>query len=453
MCLEPRSVGPPLPWSLLITPYASAVRSLIDRLGLPATLLLAVTLLAGATLAMLPSPPKADQQFWTFAQTSADALRQGDPSPLDSFEQVTGRTVAAQVLDRRAMDVRLGTMWSGDPSGLPDVVQLDVVSATRLLGQDRPFVPLDDFISGDVMQRFLQSRLRLWQRDGVMYGLPIDVHPVALAYRVDLWQEVGLDPTQAATWAQFSQLCRDYKAKRAARGEPHMAALEATLTKSDHLTLLLQQAQHDFDGPLDTPAVVDSVMLLADLLADGAAKPTAAGHGRWAADFAAGDVATLWLPDWRSAYLRLSAPQLAGKVALMPLPRWTLDGPPTAGWGATMLAVPAGTPNVDAAIALLTYIAASPEAVGARSAATDIVPPLLELAVEPASDPYYVTGPPRVLFRQLAPHVDLPPHDADFLEGAATLGLALETAASDLASGVTVSDVRRRIAERLAAER
>ena len=425
--------------------------SLNERLGVPAVFVFSATVLAAIVLGVLPAVPQADQRVWTFAQTHADALVAGEPSPLDVYERESGRSVGVDVLDRRAMDVRLGTLLAGG-AGLPDVVQLDVASATRMLNASGtpPFEPLDDLVPAATLGRFLPSRLALWRRNGTAYGLPADVHAVALAYRVDLWDEVGLDPTSAATWTEFAALCREYHDRRTARGEGQMAALEVSRTASDHVTLVLQQAGYDVSTSLEQDVVADVILTLAGLLSDGAAKPTSAGHGRWADDFAAGDVATLWMPDWRSQYLRLGAPGLAGDVALMPLPRWTPQGPPTAGWGATMLAIPRGVEDRAAAAELLAFVAASPEVIAGRTRSSDMMPPLADTSVESGDDPFYVTGPPRRLFAELAPFVDLPPSDANFLRKAANLGLALEATTADLEAGEPEAAVRGRLEDRLA---
>ena len=149
-------------------------------------------------------------------------------------------------------------------------------------------------------------------------------------------------------------------------------------------------------------------------------------------------------------YLRLGAPGLAGNVALMPLPRWTPQGPPTAGWGATMLAIPRGVEDRAAAAELLAFVAASPEVIAGRTRSSDMMPPLADTSVESGDDPFYVTGPPRRLFAELAPFVDLPPSDAKFLRKAANLGLALEATTADLEAGEPEAAVRIRLEDRLA---
>ena len=43
------------------------------------------------------------------------------------------------------------------------------------------------------MDKIVAARLAPWSKDGVIFGVPHDVHPVAIAYRDDLFREAGID--------------------------------------------------------------------------------------------------------------------------------------------------------------------------------------------------------------------------------------------------------------------
>ena len=53
------------------------------------------------------------------------------------------------------------------------------------------------------MDKVVQARFAPWTKEGVIFGVPHDVHPVAIAYREDLFREAGVDLAAAKTWPQF----------------------------------------------------------------------------------------------------------------------------------------------------------------------------------------------------------------------------------------------------------
>lgn len=423
----------------------------------PLRILLVVTLLAGVAVALRSEPPPAQQVIWTFAQTHADALTSPDAAgvtPLEAYEQATGTSAAVQQVEPRAMSLRLFGLLAAERSeDLPDVVQLESATAARFLARPAGTIgllPLDSYLDrDDLRKRFLPQRLAAWQRNGVTYGLPMDVHPVALAYRVDLWTEAGLDPTTARTWPQFAAICREYADYWQAHGHPERAALELARTRSDHLTLMLQQQRLDFSGNLSDPRVAETVWFAANLLADGAARPTSEGHGRWARDFAAGDVGVLWMPDWRVAHLERAAPELAGKVGLMPLPTFSEADAPTATWGGTMLAIPATVPDPEAAWRLATFVATSDAVLAGRRRVTTVLPALPDRWERTdATDDYFVT-PSRRIFAALA--AEIPAFHLSPLTLAASghLALALAATCDDLEAGVDPETARQNLVDRL----
>jgi hypothetical protein len=87
------------------------------------------------------------------------------------------------------------------------------------------------------------------------------------------------------------------------------------------------------------------------------AMATSEGHGRWVRDLVRGDVAMIWTPGWRLAHLEAAVPELAGKLAMMPLPRFQPSDARTAVWGSAMLGIPRDTVDVQASWELLAHLA------------------------------------------------------------------------------------------------
>ena len=385
-------------------------------LGRPAAVLLVAALLAGAAVALRPTPRAADLTLWTFAKTHADSYRDGSPSPLELYRERTGRRVGVRLMSPRAMDLRLLSMLRGDAANLPDVVQIESLSAAKFLdagGGQIGLLPLDDRLdAGGLRGEIYGPRFATWSRGGVTYGVPVDANPVALAYRRDLFAAAGVDPAACATWPQLAAALRTYCDYWQSHDRPFARGLELARSKSDHLTLMLQQRGAklvDADGrpTLDDPRIADTLAFYANLVAGDAAVagPISDGHERWAGDFARGDVAMLWMPDWRVKYLQLGAPGLAGKVALMPLPKFDAGDVPTAVWGGTMLGIPRGVRDADAAWELLAFLAADPAVLSAERRSSSVLPPLPGAWTSPAyqqPDPYFDGQKIDVLYARLA---------------------------------------------------
>ena len=350
--------------------------------------MLLATVLAGLAFALRPKPPKADLVVWTFAQTYFDAFTEPDDtgqSVADYFEDRTGLTVEVRLIDRNAIDLRL--IAGGDD--VADVVQLEVQPAAKFL--EAP---------GDWFRAFEKPTVRSdrWDRDGITWGLPMDVHPVALAYRKDLLDEAGIDVRGLFFWEGIERAAADYQRHVQSIGQPNRKLLEMSPSKSDQITLLMQMCEFSPDD-VSSNSTLRLIEKLGQLYQSGQAGPTTDGHGLWARDFVAGEVAMLWMPDWRLKYLELSAPELAGKVGLMQVPLMDFNAPvPT--WGGTALFVP--TSAHPAAEQLATFLATDPTALRARAGATYIVPPVSDFEAAENDTGYFVLGDPRVLYRKLA---------------------------------------------------
>jgi arabinosaccharide transport system substrate-binding protein len=266
------------------------------------------------------------------------------------------------------------------------------------------------------IDRILPSRLAPWTKEGEIFGLPQDVHPVTITYRADLFAQAGMDLAGAKTWPAFQEACLRFQAYWAAHGLPHRHAIELSHASSDDLEIMLLQRHVnlvDADGQpcLTDPRVLQTLMLYTQLIAGPrhiGANP-AGGAGLWSADLAEGNVCAMITPDWKAQELRLYAPSLAGKLRMMPLPRFEPDDAPTSTWGGTMIGIPRAIPadRIDDAWRLIEFLYLDPPSDTGVSPNADagIVPPLPERWSEPRwHEPDAYFGGQRVgeLYVQLA---------------------------------------------------
>jgi ABC-type glycerol-3-phosphate transport system substrate-binding protein len=333
--------------------------------------------------------PATDMTIWLFANSHRQILCDGDPSLIEQYQQATGKSVGVDCIAIRGLDVRLVSIFfaRSERQQLPDAAEIEIGSIGQFFRppvKEVGFYPLNKLIASlPSSEQLLPSRLAPWTKDGVIFGVPHDVAPVAILYRKDLFEEAGVDLPTAKTWMQFQQLCLKAQAYWASHGHPNYHALELRRAGPDQLLMMLQQRHIN---PLDDqnrvhiadPTVARTLAFYAQLVAGAgaiSAEPPAADV-MWTRTLVSGQICAAFCPDWRIAELKAYAPKLAGKIALMPLPRFEPTDAPTATWGGTMIGIPRGAKNPQASWRMIRYLYLSPQALAARRKYTDILPPI-----------------------------------------------------------------------------
>ena len=388
-------------------------------LGRSVGVLAVLAVATGAWQLAAPPATRADLTVWCFAESHArtfrDPLGLGKPSLLDLYQKRTGRSVGVELVNARALDARLLSLFATPAGAVPDVVEVEINSLGKYLRgppDSVGFLPLNRFLGRDGLGgKLLKSRLAPWTKDGLIYGVPNDVHPVAIAYRKDLFDEAGVDLAASKTWPEYQAACLAFEKFWSDRGHPRRA-MELDAASSDHLTLLLlQRGVNVVDAAgrcrLADPVVVETVAFYARLVAGPASVGGEASRGgtAWAGDLARGDLCAALCPDWRVADLKANAPDLAGKVALMPLPVFDPTDAPTATWGGTMLGIPKTARDPEASWSLLKFLLFSREGLAARRAFSDVLPPLRSAWGDPAyhqPDPFFGGQRAEELYVELA---------------------------------------------------
>ncbi len=381
--------------------------------GKPVVVLLVLALLSGGAIALRSGDSPRPMTVWTFVDTHADSFRQ--------VVREESLDVDVKLINLNAINIRLNALFDRGArvgeSGMsvPDLVEIEIASVGRyfrapvdLVG----FLPLNDLLARSEMAgRIVESRLAPWSKDGVVFGIPHDVHPVVIAYRTDLWQEAGLDPADAATWAEFAELCRAYQRYWRSKGQSDRRALELPQAASDPLTSMLLQrgvqlVDHQGTTHLTDPRVIESICFYARCVGGpdpiGVAAPT--GGSTWTREIADGRISAFIGADWRVAQLKLAAPELAGRIGLIPLPRFDPTDSPTSTTGGTMIGIPRQARDPQASWRLLESLYFSEPAMRARRQYTDVLPPLVDAQGDPMwrrTDPYFAPGRGTELFADL----------------------------------------------------
>ena len=388
-------------------------------IGPAPTLLLVVFVLAAGWIALYP-PGAMDKaasegetvlRLWTFARTHrVDYLKS-----IPEFEAAhPGVKVQIDLVHGRAVTSRLQAAFWADLEA-PDLVEVEISSVGMFFRgplEDIGFMDLTDKLrETGLHDRFVQTRWSAYSSRGRIFGIPRAVCPVMLAYRRDILEEEGIDVATLDTWDKFVAAGR--QVSRDLDGDGTVDRYMLSLSDSniyDFEVLLFQQGGGYFnaEGNLitDNEIAVKTLRWYVSLVA---------GENRIANSLGGGQILTQAVekgylvchlcPDWRTKAFEQDIPRVAGKMALMPLPKFSPDGRGTSTSGGTMLAITKGSPDKELAWELAAFLYSDKEGVAERFRNTNIIPPLREAWELPAFDeprPYWSGQPIGKMFAALA---------------------------------------------------
>jgi arabinosaccharide transport system substrate-binding protein len=248
-------------------------------------------------------------------------------------------------------------------TGAPDISDIEISKFPNYLKGDIALLPLNDVIDPE-RDKFVQARLAIYAKDGKNYGLDFHVGAEVIYYNMDILKAAGVNPDDIVTWDDFVQA--GLKVKKAT-GKP-MCTVEVTEQWS--FWPLISQQGSDFldkDGNviLDNEINTKTLQFLYDLLWKYKIAVPAPGGFHHSEEYYGfmngGGAASIWMPMWYMGRFTDYMPELKGKIAIRPLPRWTKDGFRSAGMGGTGTAVTKQTKNPELAKAFLMYAKGSKE--------------------------------------------------------------------------------------------
>lgn len=336
---------------------------------------------------------------------------------MPKFEQEHGVTVEVQRVDFQSLEARLqaAIVANTDVPDLTEISEGTLGFFTRGPKEDIGFLDLTDLVERDGLdRRVLEARFTPWMTRGRIYALPHDVHPVMLAYRRDLVEELGIDVSTLETWDDFVAMGRRITRDLDGDGTIDRFALDLPKNGQWGLLVLLRQRGVDlFDAQgkvaFNTPAAVDTLLWY---LHETRSPERISYEATWGQAFtkALSDGLVLFViaPDWRTGQFQMDAPRLAGKLALMPLPAWEKGGRRTSTYGMTGLAISRTTKHPELAWQLAKHLYYNKADLGARFAVTNIIPPLKEAWDLPelnAPNPFFSNQALGREYAKLAPQV------------------------------------------------
>jgi arabinosaccharide transport system substrate-binding protein len=379
---------------------------------------IALLAIISALLAVASRPePTEARSMWTFARMHYE-LYQPAVERWNAKQPTEATRVDLSLLGVLAVEQR---MMSAFHAGLPSA---DLIEAERRIAARAFSGPLDAVGFLDLTDRIERDGLRAkinpssftpWSKNGRVFGLPHDVHPMMLAYRADIVEAAGIDVSTIQTWADFERVLSPLllNADGSRRSDRNLLNLwETQIDMIEALTLQAGGGAIDAAGlpMLEHEANARVIAQLA--LWTRGANPIAAevsyfdgtGHKLMRDGF----VIATFAPDWMCNFWRKEVPQLAGKLKLMPMPAWDAGGARTSVWGGTMLGIPRTAKDPDALWEFAKHLYLSRELAQELYVRGDIITPVRELWDDPvfdAPDPFFGGQRKGRMYIELAPQV------------------------------------------------
>lgn len=363
-------------------------------LGRAALAMLVVVAISGiALIASAGGPSQARRPDLTFAIFSPEHAAAYRPV-IASFEREHNVRVQLQLVDQKALTNRLQSAIQVG-ADVPDMVELHGNTLglfTKGRVENVTLLDLTERVdAAGLRERVVESRFKTWTSRGRVYGLPHDVHPVMLAYRRDLVEQLGIDVAQLTTWAKFVEAGRGIAGKRLpddAVARRYMIDLPYDGTEILHL-LILQRGGSLFDSEgrvaFDSDVAAETLAWYARQTRGADAIAYGCGNGQAFSKALLDGLALFYIcPDWRTRQFQSDTPSLAGKMALMPMPAWEEGGRRTSVLGGTGLAFTKSCRDPELAWKLAMKLYYDAETVAPRFAETNILPPVKAAWSHPA---------------------------------------------------------------------
>jgi multiple sugar transport system substrate-binding protein len=187
----------------------------------------------------------------------------------------------------------------------------------------------------------------LWNQvhlgDGT-YAVPVDIGPVALAYRTDIFEKYHIDVPK--TWADYAKVAEKLKA-----ANPDISIASFPTNNPEAFAALASQgggrwfqagadSWHVSVNDSDTKKVAT---FWQDLIARKLVLAEPVWNDAWYSQLQNGKLATWLAPAWGPAFLSSIASGTSGKWKIAPMPVWSAAQPRAANLGGSGIAVSSGS--------------------------------------------------------------------------------------------------------------
>lgn len=292
--------------------------------------------------------------FWTFGATNYEDLAK------EYEKENPGVKVKVRAAETAEHHDALFTALSAG-SGAPDIAMLEIDQLDRFkTAQDR-FENLYDLGANDIKDQYLDWKWKTGENDSgdFLIGLPTDIGPKALYYRVDLFEKAGLptDPEEVAASINSPTAFEEAGLKvKEKTGKVFIDSIEMafrayldgaeTTFLNPKGELLLEKDGNAVKNAYDYAVKLNKLGIVGKFEMWSPEWANAVNKGEFAAELGAG-----WLKGWMEG----NAQEAIGKWRVATLPSEF-----AANWGGSFISIPSETKNAEEAYKFTAWLV-SPE--------------------------------------------------------------------------------------------
>jgi arabinosaccharide transport system substrate-binding protein len=221
-------------------------------------------------------------------------------------------------------------------TGAPDISDIELGKFPDFLAGTPQLESLNDVID-PYRDTIVKSRLDLYSKDGVNYGAPTHVGATVAFYNTEILKEAGVDYTTIKTWDDFKKAGIQVYEKTG----KYMATADTSALWQSGMMLAQQGADFTDDSGkpvVNSPEMIKGLTVFKDLQDNNVVATIAGGQPDTEeayGEFNSGNYATAFMPLWMMSRYTNYMPDLAGKIALAPLPVMEEGMPRSLGGGGT----------------------------------------------------------------------------------------------------------------------
>ncbi|AWP28998.1 ABC transporter substrate-binding protein [Paenibacillus sp. Cedars] len=221
-------------------------------------------------------------------------------------------------------------------TGAPDIADIELGKFPDFLAGTPQLEALNDVID-PYRDTIVKSRIDLYSKDGVNYGVPTHVGASVAFYNTEILEEAGVNYQDIVTWEDFKQAGIQVYEKTG----KYMGT--ADTSAAWQASMLLAQQGADLTDDSGNPVVnsepmIKAMTLLKDLQDSNAIATIAGGQPDTEeayGEFNAGNYATAFMPLWQMSRYTNYMSDLSGKIAIAPIPVIEEGMPRSVGGGGT----------------------------------------------------------------------------------------------------------------------
>lgn len=246
--------------------------------------------------------------------------------------------------------------------GVPDIADVEMGKWPMFMNGEVQFLDLNPYIQ-PYAKDLVTPILDMVSKDGKLYAAPSHVGATVMYYNTELLDAAGVDYKTIKTWDDFEAAMKTYKEKTG----KYMyycetyGAYQYTIMMSElGATLIDEKGMPTLNGP----EALKSVELIRKWVDEDLLAFIPTGNADTAEGKAAvysGEIAAVAYPLWYMSRFTDEMPDLAGKIAIAPLPVFDENSYKSVGLGGTGTTVDKNSPNADMAAQFVVWAKLSPE--------------------------------------------------------------------------------------------